>query len=395
MHDVAVVGAGPAGAWAAYQLARRGARVVVFDHSHPREKPCGGGVTGRALALVADVVRNGAPSVRIGAARFVDSTKRTSAVVPLAARDGGEALVVSSRTAFDSALLAAACAAGASLVSARVTAVERTNRGLVVTTTDQRRHPAWKVIGADGANSLVRRNLHGAPFTRAQQSIATGFYAQGVTSDEIVIELLSHPPGYFWSFPRIDHLAIGVCAAADAGITSASLRERTASWIRATGIGAGAPLRGYAWPIPTLTERDLTTLPTAGEGWCLIGDAAGLVDPITREGIFYALLSATAAAEAMSGTADAARHYTSRVRDELVPELARAARLKERFFRPRFAALLMEALQESAAIRGLMAGLIAGSLSYRNLKWRLASTFELGLALRALWGEAVSTSGRS
>jgi hypothetical protein len=72
--DAAVVGAGPAGAWAAYTLARRGARVTIFDPSHPREKPCGGGVTGRALALVADAI-DGAqfPQSVIRSARFVDS----------------------------------------------------------------------------------------------------------------------------------------------------------------------------------------------------------------------------------------------------------------------------------------------------------------------------------
>ena len=80
--DVAVVGAGPAGAWAAYTLARRGARVTVFDPSHPREKPCGGGVTGRALALVADALREHMlPRRVIRSARFIDSHRGGTAVV--------------------------------------------------------------------------------------------------------------------------------------------------------------------------------------------------------------------------------------------------------------------------------------------------------------------------
>src|SRR6185295_5113512 len=71
--DVAVVGAGPAGAWAAYTLARLGARVTLFDPSHPREKPCGGGVTGRALALVADALNGDVPQTVIRRARFIDT----------------------------------------------------------------------------------------------------------------------------------------------------------------------------------------------------------------------------------------------------------------------------------------------------------------------------------
>src|SRR5882762_4464063 len=82
--EVAIVGAGPAGARAAYVLARRGARVTIFDASHPREKPCGGGVTGRALALVADALEETSlPASTIRRARFLDSAAGRSAVVPL------------------------------------------------------------------------------------------------------------------------------------------------------------------------------------------------------------------------------------------------------------------------------------------------------------------------
>src|SRR5438105_8473450 len=83
-EDVAIVGAGPAGAWAAYQLARVGARVALFDPSHPREKACGGGVTGRALAIVEPALAAGAfTRTVIRRARFVDSAAHRSAIVTL------------------------------------------------------------------------------------------------------------------------------------------------------------------------------------------------------------------------------------------------------------------------------------------------------------------------
>ena len=82
--DIAIVGAGPAGAWAAYTLARRGARVTIFDPSHPREKPCGGGVTARALTLVADALaETSLPASIIRRARFLDTAAGRSAIVPL------------------------------------------------------------------------------------------------------------------------------------------------------------------------------------------------------------------------------------------------------------------------------------------------------------------------
>jgi flavin-dependent dehydrogenase len=240
------------------------------------------------------------------------------------------------------------------------------------------------VVGADGANSLVRRRF-AAAFSRRHLSIATGFFAHGVSSDEIVIELVDHPPGYIWSFPRPDHLAVGICAPADGPETSAVLRAKTAGWMHTTDIGTGARLEPYSWPIPSLAARDFDHLRTAGPGWCLVGDAAGLVDPITREGIFFALQSAGFAAEAILGNASRPEHWFSdRVREEIISELQRAARLKDGFFRPRFTNLMMNALQQSAPIRGVMADLVAGTQTYRDLKWRLARTMEIGFALKVL-----------
>src|SRR3954471_16767651 len=122
--DVAIVGAGPAGAWAAWPLARAGARVALIDPSHPREKPCGGGVTGRALALVADAIdTTRLPSRRIHAARFVDASGGRSVTVPLGgdAPDVLDVLIVASRAEFDGLLLDAARDAGAQLAGMRAT----------------------------------------------------------------------------------------------------------------------------------------------------------------------------------------------------------------------------------------------------------------------------------
>src|SRR2546423_13421066 len=84
ISDVVVVGAGPAGCWTARTLARLGARVTIVDGSHPREKPCGGGVTGRALAIVARAIDQTAPPCRaIRAPRLVRSSRAVSTAVPL------------------------------------------------------------------------------------------------------------------------------------------------------------------------------------------------------------------------------------------------------------------------------------------------------------------------
>ena len=374
-----VVGAGPAGCWAARTLATLGARVTIVDGAHPREKPCGGGVTGRALAIVSNAIdRSHLPRCGISTARFVDTARQTSVSVRLSEGD----LDVASRTDFDSALFAAATAAGADVVRARVRNVGRNGSSFVVeTSAGAIRAP--RIIGADGANSLVRRRV-ASPLERADLSMATGFFVQGATSSEIVLELLADPPGYLWSFPRPTHLAVGICAQADEAVTTSALREKAREWIRAMGFG-GSSLTPYSWPIPSLSARSFESLPVCGPGWCLAGDAAGLVDPITREGIYYALLSGEWAAESFASTdSSAIRHYRERVGDEIVPELARAARYKAGFFKPHFIQLLTDALAQSPRVREVMARLVAGTQSYKSLKWALLATAEFGLAWRAL-----------
>ena len=117
----------------------------------------------------------------------------------------------------------------------------------------------------------------------------------------------------------------------------------------------------------------------------LVGDAAGLVDPITREGIFFALQSATMAADALiESRSYAERVYAERVNDDIVSELIRAADFKARFFQPRFTRLLVDALGRSDAIGRIMADLVAGAQPYRTLKWRLVATLEVALAWRLL-----------
>jgi geranylgeranyl reductase family protein len=382
--DVGIVGAGPAGAWAAYCLARRGARVTIFDPSHPREKPCGGGVTRRALQVVADALAGAPiPSSVIRTARFLESGTGQSATVTLDTVDASQipALVVSSRTAFDAALLDAAVRTGATLIRDRVVDIA-VNRDDTTITTARGTTRAGIVLGADGANSLVRRRV-ARPFDRRQLSLATGWFAHGTTSDEIVIEIARDPPGYVWSFPRPDHLAIGVCAQADAGARAADLRAHVARWIDRTGVGRGAQLEPYSWPIPSLDSRDVAHLTLASAKWALAGDAAGLVDPITREGIYFALLSGEWFADAIAAGRFPSE-YVARVRDEIAPELRRAAEFKSGFFRPSFTGMLVRALQRSAPIRSVMADLVSGTQSYATLKWRLIRTFEIGLAWKVL-----------
>lgn len=376
--DVAIVGAGPAGCRAAWRMARAGARVAMLDGSHPREKPCGGGVTGRALDLVRDAIDCGPiDAVSIRGAAFEHGSRRVQMAFD-AGRSASPELVVASRARFDTALLGAAIEAGATLVAERVTDVARDGEQWRIATRGLAVQAGW-VLGADGPNSLVRRRVF-RPFARADLSIATGFFVHGVSSPDIAVAFEDDPPGYLWSFPRRDHLAVGVCAQADEAST-AELVPLASRWI-ARNVPAAFTLERYSWPIPSLREATLQREEPAGPRWMLLGDAGGMVDPITREGIFFALLSADAAADSLiESDGDPAAGYAARLHATIYDELIRAARLKARFFNPRFTALLICALEKSAAVRAVMVDLIAGRQPYRGLRRRLLATMEWRLAV--------------
>jgi flavin-dependent dehydrogenase len=306
-------------------------------------------------------------------------------------------LVIVSRAVFDRALLDAACAAGARHVPERVVDVAVGCNGVVVRTREAE-YAGATLVGADGANSLVRRRMRTA-FRRSQLSLATGCYLHGRSSSEIVIHCLPEPPGYIWSFPRPDHLAIGVCAQADE-TDIGTLRHAVERWMARADWPEPQRTVPYSWPIPSLSPRDFDEETPAAPRWMLLGDAAGLVDPLTREGIYFALLSADYAAEAMAAgcRADPSSTYSARLRDEIYPELRRAAALKAGFFSSGFTHLLVEALARSETVRQVMVDLVGGRQPYSSLRGRLVRTFEVGLAWRLLHLEIkgqFATGGRS
>ena len=370
--DAVVVGAGPAGAMAARDLARNGARVALVDGSHPREKPCGGGVTGRALELLAETPHGGAA---IASITFESAGRAASVDLP-----GHDHLRVYSRDAFDAALVREAVAAGAEWIRSRASGIERQRASWIVTIGSRQIATPW-LLGADGASGIVRKRVF-RPFARRQLSIAAGSYVDGVDVREIVIAFVDTPRGYLWSFPRPGHLAVGACAQADE-TSPREMHAITDAWLDRYAPAAGRARRQYAWPIPSLSAADVDAERPAGDGWMLLGDTAGLVDPITREGIFFALESGRFAAAALRDRSPA-QVYSARIRDEVHGELRRAARLKAGFYRPRFTRLLIDALEQSAAIRGVMTDLVAGRQPYAGLKRRLLRTFEMGLLLRLL-----------
>ena len=216
--DVAIVGAGPAGSRAAF-ASRAPARAWRSSTVHPREKPCGGGVTGRALALVADAVDAARlPSRRIRAARFVEPpaaapsrfrSRATRSSSPAARNSTACCLTRRARRAPGS-WRRAPSTSRASPDGSSSTPAQAASRPAA----DRRRRREQPRASAPRAPVCARGALDRDRILRARRG-----------KRRIVVELAADPPGYLWSFPRPGHLAVGICAQADAGATAGDLRR--------------------------------------------------------------------------------------------------------------------------------------------------------------------------
>ncbi len=356
--NVAVVGGGPAGGLLALLLARDGARVTIFDASHPREKPCGGGVTGKALALLpAAPADDPLPGRRVAECRF-ESGSGARVDVRLE-----RPVVVAARRELDAWLLRRAIAAGARHVAERVLEVD----GSGVVRTTGRAASFDLVVGADGAGSLVRRTFL-APTPPERLTIAAGWFAPGQAP--MTVRFTPGAAGYLWLFPRPDHVGVGICAPLAAQPTR-ELIGRLESEI-ARSFPALADVEGgrYAHTIPSPSADPASILEIAGPRWALVGDAAALADPITGEGIYYALRSATALAATLRERFDPSL-YPARVLEDFGRDLLKAAALRDRFYAPGFAHRMIAYAARSRAIRGVLADLVLGEQGYLGLKRRL------------------------
>jgi flavin-dependent dehydrogenase len=369
----AVVGGGPGGSLVARLLALDGARVTLFDASHPREKPCGGGLTPRALDLLpAEPPDDPLPARRVSTCRF------ESGIGDAVELRLERPVAVASRRELDAWLLRRAVAAGAVHVRERVFAVDADGE---VRTVSGPQGPFDCVVGADGAGSLVRRTFLG-PVPKERRMMAAGWYAPGAAP--MVVRFATDLSGYVWLFPRPDHVGIGICAPLASAPTRRLLEHLERESRRAFPALARGDARYYAHTIPCPSAEARSVLEIAGEGWALVGDAGGLADPITGEGIYPAFRSAALLAETLREHGSPAA-YPRRVLEDFGADLLKASSLRERFFSPGFSRRMVDFAFRSAAIREILVDLVIGEQGYLDLKGRLLRT-----APRFVWQAARS-----
>lgn len=386
--DVIVVGAGPGGATTAWKLAEGGARTLLLERAPalPRYKPCGGGIPASVARHVCGLAPDDFTDLTITHLRHSWKGRRpVLARLEIATGEAAEVWMVQ-RPRFDHYLVARAEAAGATLATGvQVSGVAGTGDRVTVTARDGRAWTARHVVGADGAKGVVsaRVGLRLAKRYGIAREIELPFtggsddsrWHPALERGAAYLDYGTVPNGYAWIFPKQGCLSVGSGMllprkpAAEENRGVGILLKRAIDTLLAS-VGLSLPAGGvaprlWAHPIPFWTGHERLVTPDGRV--LLVGDAAGLVQPLFGEGIQYALRSGDLAARCLlSGEAAA---YTDRVRDLFAEEFDAAARVGRIFHRAPYLSYRL-GVQNPAGTR-LVGRLMAGEASLAHLEQRI------------------------
>jgi geranylgeranyl reductase family protein len=381
MKSVAILGGGPAGSFAAEQLASAGLAVQLFDEKLAWEKPCGGGLTYKAYNQYPFLLDNPMP-------------KRMVSETVLAAPNAGEVtlklddpLLIYSRLDLNRLLLERAGHAGAQIEKARVLGISRGAFGWQLRTSGGIAQADFCIVATGARNPLREVGTQ----LRAEDTMsALGYYVPG-SQARIDIQFLPHLEGYIWVFPRCGHLSVGICGKGEA---AGSLRRRLELYMSQHGI-SWKDATFYSHLLPSLDASSWRGNRVSGEGWMAVGDAAGLVDPITGEGLYYAIRSGDLAARTIladdCGPAGLPAAYRTLLRHDFAGDLEFGSRLAKRVFLGRFLlgsvpARMVQFTRRSPRFAGIVQDLFSGKQPYQGLKRRLlrnlnGSLYDIGMSL--------------
>ncbi len=362
MAEIAIVGGGPSGAMCGEQLARAGHKVQIFDQRLAWEKPCGGGLTHKAVQCFPFLLDNPYPKKLVRSVELISSNDQRANL------EMTHPIVIYSRRVLNGMLLDRAKAAGCEVQQAHVLDVDTSTTKPRYSVDGEWRSADFLVLAAGARNQIL-------PETRALQrdelEMTQGYFIPQ-TADSIIVKFLPHFEGYIWSFPRCDHLSVGICGSM-ASHTSAELKTHLSAFVEKHGLPT-LDAQFYSHVLPSPKESTLSDRPVMGKNWAMVGDAAAWVDPLTGEGLFYAMRSGELLGRSLAEGCP--EKYTAWVKAAFSSELEFAARIVRRFYRGSFLGTavttrMVQFMNRSAVFRQLMSDLFSGTQDYTSLKRRL------------------------
>jgi len=370
MQNIAIVGGGPAGALCGERLASQGFQVTIFDERLAWEKPCGGGLTHKAIEAYPFLLDGQHPKKIVRTAELISGGGHRARF------EMSHPIVIYARTVLNGLLLDRAVSAGCTTVCSRVTSVDTDGSQVRLMAGGEERRSDFVVLAAGARNQLLAETT---ALTANDLELTLGYFVP-TEEDIIKVKFLKEFEGYLWSFPRADHLSVGICAKMGQN-SSQQLRRHLDAFVEEENIPMdGARLYSHVLPSPqaqTIRGRRIV-----GRNWAMAGDAAACVDPVTGEGLYYALRSGDLLAQALiEGQPQA---YPERLRAAFSADLEFAASIARKLFCGNFlggaiTTRMVQLLNYSPAFRDLMRDVFSGSQDYRTLKRRVWNQFGITL----------------
>ena len=365
MKTVAVLGGGPAGSTVAERLARGGLKTIVLDEKLAWETPCGGGITYKAYTQY-PYLRDSDTPKKVG-----NDTRRAAPKASSVKMSLNQPLLIYSRFDLNNMLLTRAERAGAQIEKASVLGIERRSSGWSIRTRTGSIDADFCVVATGARNPL--RDV-GTQYTADDTMYALGYYVPEA-QDHIDIQFLPNLEGYIWVFPRCNHLSGCICRK---GESAQCLRARLERYMD----GRAIPRKNatfYGHMLPALGLRGWRNNRLTGDGWMAVGDAGGLVDPITGEGLYYAIRSGDLASQFLLNDLDPARtleQYRQAISRDFGLDLTYGAGLAKRLFCnyllfSSVPSRMIQLMHRSPKFCEIMQDLFAGTQPYLELTGRL------------------------
>jgi len=357
IKEIVIVGGGPAGAYLGHLLAKNGIYPTIFDHSYPREKPCGGGISVLAIEkfpFLNEIQEPKAPDNKLELIASEGISVMTS---------GEKSSWALSRSHFDKFILDKAIESGCKLIEEQVIDVKLKNNIWEIKT-KKGMYKAKLIIGADGVNSIVRKKIL-EPIPKQDMGVCYGCFAKSKKSEATRIIFLKDRQGYAWCFPRHDHLSIGVgLELSDSKDIKKIFNEVISMYYPHIKIQSK-----WGAKIPLIKDESFYHMSCSGKNWILIGDAAGHVDPMTGEGITYALWSAELASKAIINNDPSS--FDMLWRKEYGNNLIGSCKSRDLFYNPSFLKYSIRLANRSKTLSTLLYELITNQIRQDELLGRV------------------------
>jgi len=357
MYKVGIIGAGIGGSYLSYCLSKEGVDTIIFDFRGPHEKICGGGVSYKTIERFPIISELPIPRKEIWKSTFISPKERVVTI------DLEKPLTIFSRMELDYSLLTMAQEAGIHFTKEKVQSFAREgNSWRIFTNTGD--YKAEILVGADGALSRTRRKLSVLAVKEdAFFALECFLKAKG---DVVIFKFFPDIQGYLWAFPRINNLAVGIVSNHCGKTNVKDIEKRLLHFIERYYPEQTPKISVQGAYIPLFCADDNKNIRICDKNWALIGDAATFVDPVSGEGIFYAIYSAEILSQCIVENEVAL--YQPLCMKHFGENLVKALQGLKYFYQPEFIEVMIQMAKESLSVRRIISGMMSGSLDY--LSWK-------------------------